>query len=103
MPYDLVEITAAAIGDDSAVRSGAQDVKITFCRVASVVSWADQGAPDNMAIDMRLKDDPLPQSRHAILHHATAVAIHNADRPSLGQILARCYQVLTVVDKEERP
>src|SRR6266403_5307760 len=56
-----------------------------------------------MAIDMRLEDDRLPQSRHAILHHAMAVAIHNADRPSLGQILARRYQVLTVVDEEERP
>jgi len=71
--------------------------------VAAVLSRADHGAPDNMAIDMRLEDDRLPQSRHAILHHATAVAIHDADWPFLGQVLACRYQVLTVVDEEERP
>jgi hypothetical protein len=47
--------------------------------------------------------DRLPQRSDSILHHAAAIAIHDADRPSIGVILSRRHQILTILDKEERP
>ena len=62
----FIEITAAAVSDDGAVRTGAHDMKTAFRGVAAVRSRADQCAADNMAIDMRLKDDRLPYGRDTI-------------------------------------